>query len=106
MLLSANWSVAWLMTGMGIGVVFVILCLLVLVLLVFSAIAQKTAKPKVEASATAAPTKNDGEASELDKAAVATAVYLYQMSKGDQESGVLTIKKTSSAWHAVLNERL
>ncbi len=108
MLLSANWSVAWLMTGMGIGVVFSILVILVLVLQVFSYVAQKSTKDNsVKAGVAELPAaKPLAEASELDKAAVATALYLYQKSKGDQESGVLTIKKTPSAWHAVLNERL
>lgn len=108
MLLSANWSEAWLMTGMGIGVVFCILVILVLVLLVFSCVAQKSTKENgVKAGVADQPAaKPLAEASELDKAAVATALYLYQKSKGDQESGVLTLKKTPSAWHAVLNERL
>lgn len=108
MLLTVNWSEAWLMTGMGIGVVFCILIILVLVLLVFSYVAQKSTKDSgAKAGIAELPTaKSLAEASELDKAAVATALYLYEKSKGDQESGVLTIKKTPSAWHAVLNERL
>lgn len=96
------------MTGMGVGVVFCILIILVLVLLVFSYVAQKSTKDTgIKAGVADIPAaKPLAEASELDKAAVATALYLYQKSKGDQESGVLTIKKTPSAWHAVLNERL
>lgn len=108
MLLTVNWSEAWLMTGMGVGVVFSILIILVLVLQVFSYVAQKSTKDSgVKAGIAELPAaKSLAEASELDKAAVATALYLYEKSKGDQESGVLTIKKTPSAWHAVLNERL
>ncbi len=109
MLLSTNWSEAWLMTGMGVGVVFSILIILVLVLLVFNLVAQKSKQDNggVKAGVAQLPqAKPLAQASELDKAAVATALYLYQQSKGDQESGVLTIKRTPSAWHAVLNERL
>lgn len=102
-------SSTWMYTGIGIGVVFVILVILVLVLQVFNLVAKKGNNADVTAKAGIAslPTvKNLAEASELDKVAVATALYLYQQSKGDQESGVLTIKRTPSAWHAVLNERL
>lgn len=108
MLLTANWSEAWLMTGIGVGVVFIILIILVLVLCIFSFVAQKSAKDNGAKGnvATQPAVKAVSEASDLDKAAVATALYLYQKSKGDQESGVLTINKTPSAWHAVLNERL
>ncbi len=95
------------MTCIGIGVVFVILVILVLVLQVFNLVAKKQSDaPAVSSGVANLQVKPVAEASELDKAAVATALYLYQKSKGDQESGVLTIKKTPSAWHAVLNERL
>lgn len=97
------------MTGMGIGVVFSILCILVLVLQVFNAVAKTSSKPDAVKSGFVdmpAASNNSAQASELDEVAVATAVYLYQQSKGDQESGVLTIKRTNSNWHAVLNERL
>ena len=105
MVLLTNWGDAWMMTG--IGVVFCILCILVFVLQGFSAVAKQGSKAKAEAAvATEGAVKSVAEASELDKAAVATAIYLYQKSKGDQESGVLTIKMAPSAWHAVLNERL
>ena len=87
MVLLTNWGDAWMMTGIGIGVVFCILCILVFVLQGFSAVAKQGSKAKAEE-------------------VVATAIYLYQKSKGDQESGVLTIKMAPSAWHAVLNERL
>ena len=106
MVLLTNWSDAWLMTGIGVGVVFTILIILVLVLMVFNLVAKQSPKAenvKVENGET---TVSATKADDLDSVAVATAVYLYQKSKGDQESGILTIKKTPSAWHAVLNERL
>lgn len=95
------------MTCIGVGVVFAILVVLVLVLQVFNLVAKKASSTNApKAGIAELPVKSLEEASELDKAAVATALYLYQKSKGDQESGVLTIKKAQSAWHAVLNERL
>ncbi len=108
MVLLTNWGDAWLMTGIGIGVVFCILVILVYVLQIFNYVANKSSKSETSSVSKASDTsvKSVAEASELDKAAVATAVYLYQTSKGDQESGVLTIKMTPSAWHAELNERL
>ncbi|MDO4511642.1 MAG: OadG family protein [Bacteroidales bacterium] len=107
-LLATNWADAWTMTGIGVGVVFCILCILVLVLMVFNLVAKKAASSDqpVKAGIADIPVKPLAEASELDKAAVATALYLYEKSKGDQESGVLTIKMNPSPWHAVLNERL
>ncbi|MCF0181252.1 MAG: OadG family protein [Muribaculaceae bacterium] len=108
MLISANWGQAWTVTGMGIGVVFVILILLVIVLYIFESIVKKQNDDSAVKVGIAqnGPVKPLAQASELDKAAVATALYLYEKSKGDQESGVLTIKHTQSGWHAVLNERL
>lgn len=107
MVLLTNWGDAWLMTGIGIGVVFCILVILVYVLQIFNFVANKSSKVEADSASSADNSvKNVAEASELDKAAVATAVYLYQASKGDQESGVLTIKMAPSAWHAELNERL
>lgn len=108
MLLTIDAS-TWMYTGIGISVVFAILVILVLVLQLFNLVAKKASNAGDTAKAGIASmpaAKNISEASELDKAAVATALYLYQKSKGDQESGVLTIKRTPSAWHAVLNERL
>lgn len=106
MVLLTNWSDAWLMTGIGVGVVFVILVILVLVLLVFNLVAKQSPKAGIVKADNGETTQSATDAGELDSVAVATAVYLYQKSKGDQESGILTIKKAPSAWHAVLNERL
>ncbi len=99
-----DWPTAWLMTGIGVGVVFLILVLLVLVLSIFGKFISMTDTP---AKAPAAPAAQPvAEASEDDKAAVAVALYLYQNDMHDEESGVLTINETNSAWHAVLNTRL
>ena len=98
------------MTGIGVGVVFCILIILVFVLQIFNLVATKSTAPKasaLKAGVAGMPSSNElAETSEFDMAAVTTAVYLYQKSKGDQESGILTIKRGPSAWHAVLNERL
>ena len=106
MVLLTNWSDAWLMTGIGVGVVFTILIILVLVLMVFNLVAKQSPKAENVKADNGETTVSITKAGDLDSVAVATAVYLYQKSKGDQESGILTIKKTPSAWHAVLNERL
>ena len=106
MVLLTNWSDAWLMTGIGVGVVCSSHIIRVLVLMVFNLVAKQAPKAenvKVENGET---TVSATKAGDLDSVAVATAVYLSHKSKGDQESGILTIKKTPSAWHAVLNERL
>ena len=94
------------MTGIGVGVVFTILIILVLVLMVFNLVAKQSPKAGNVKADNGETTVSATQAGDLDSVAVATAVYLYQKSKGDQESGILTIKKTPSAWHAVLNERL
>ena len=104
MVLLTNWSDAWLMTGIGVGVVFTILIILVLVLMVFNLVAKQSPKAGNVKADNGETTVSATKAGDLDS--VAVAVYLYQKSKGDQESGILTIKKTPSAWHAVLNERL
>jgi len=50
--------------------------------------------------------KSVNEASEQEKAAIAFALHLYQESKHDQESGVLTIKRQPSRWDFELNPRM
>lgn len=101
--LATDWSTVWLMSGMGIGVVFTILVLLVFVLQIFSIVAKKT-------STVAASTGNCAcqvTPEEEEIAAVATAIYLYQESCHDCESGLLTISQPEySMWHEELNERL
>lgn len=107
--LSVNWGVAFTLAGISVCVVFAILVILVFVLQIFSMVAKgaskapKTAKAAAPAAAKAAPV---ADASEADMAAVATALYLYMNNAHDEESGVLTIANTTSAWHSVLNPRL
>ena len=50
--------------------------------------------------------KSFEKASEEDKAAVATALYLYFEEMDNRESHVLTIVPYPSAWGATLNPRL
>lgn len=107
---------AWGMAGISVGVVFTILVLLVCVLYVFSAVAagkamkaEAAAKPKVLTGAEYIKSKQAdiASASDLDKVAIATAVYLYMGNQHDEESGILTIHHTDhTAWHAELNEQL
>ncbi len=109
MILETDWTTAWLMTGLGVGVVFSILVLLVLVLQIFSFVAKgKKVKPQTAkvAQASTAPQSLDG-ASDIEKAAVATAVYLYLNNLHDEESGKLTIHLNEhTGWHAVLNNAI
>lgn len=115
-ILSTNWAQAWSIAGISVAVVFTILVLLVLVLYVFhlvaagdSAKAEKTAKPKVLTGAEFVKSKQASiaDASELDKLAIATAIYLYTANQHDEESGLLTIHHTEhTAWHAELNRHL
>lgn len=106
-LLSTDWGQAWTMAGISVGVVFAILVLLVVILQIFSVVAAgKTVKPAVAAPATGGSTPAP-KASEADKAAVATAVYLYLNGRHDEESGILTIHVNEhSLWHEELNDRL
>ena len=114
--LSTNWAVAWSIAGISVGVVFAILLLLVCVLYIFSFVAAgksakaaEAAKPKVLTGADYVKSKQADitSASDLDKVALATAVYLYMSNQHDEESGVLTIHHTDhTAWHAELNRHL
>ena len=99
----------WLLAGISICVVFSILIILVLILGIFTAAAKKTTA-KVKAVKTTIDTNMEAKtfekASEEDKAAVATALYLYFQEKNNRESRVLTIVPYPSAWGAQLNPRL
>lgn len=97
----------WLLAGISILVVFSILIILVIILNIFSLVSKKqtTAKAKAVKGSTEQP-KGLEKASEEDKAAVATALYLYFEEINNSESRVLTISPYNSAWGAQLNPRL
>ena len=104
------------MAGISVGVVFTILLLLVCVLYIFSAVAkgstvkaETAAKPKVLTGAEFVKSKQAdiSSASDAEKAAIATAIFLYMGNQHDEESGILTIHHTDHpAWHAELNRHL
>ena len=99
----------WLLAGISVLVVFSILLILVFILGIFTAVAKKTtAKVKAVKSTidTSLEAKSFEKASEEDKAAVATALYLYFHERDNRESRVLTIVPYPSAWGAQLNPRL
>ncbi len=99
----------WLLAGISICVVFAILIILVLILSLFTAAAKKTtekAKAVKSTIETSLEAKSFEKASEEDKAAVATALYLYFQERDNRESRVLTIVPYPSAWGAQLNPRL
>ena len=99
----------WLLAGISVCVVFAILVILVLILSLFTAAAKKTtAKARAVKSTieTSLEAKSFEKASEQDKAAVATALYLYFQERDNRESRVLTIVPYPSAWGAQLNPRL
>lgn len=102
-------SSTWLMSLIGVGIVFLILFLLVVILQLFNHLfntdSSKSDKFVSELKNNVHDEKQEN-VSELDKAAVATAVYLFYNELHDNESNVLTVKQTPSHWHAVLNERL
>ncbi len=107
------WSDVWAMSGIGFGVVFCVLVLLVYVLKFLGWLVPKFAKGEkpVKAQKQAAAPKAVAaapvsSASDADKAAVATALYLYFQNVHDEESDVLTIHSNHSAWHHELNNRL
>lgn len=104
------WTDVWAQTGMGFGVVFCILVLLVFVLVAFGSLASKAVKKSTAPKETIAPLaelpsgSSEISASDADKAAIATALYLFYQNVHDEESDVLTIRHTPhSAWHRELN---
>ncbi|MBQ0089116.1 MAG: OadG family protein [Prevotellaceae bacterium] len=109
MILSVNWADVWSMTGMGFGVVFCVLVVLVAVLYILgysvSSMEKKTAAPAV-GQPTVAPVANKTiSASEQEKAAIATALYLFFKNAHDEEPDVVTIRHSHhSAWHSELNK--
>ena len=108
-LLSITDPQIWLLAGISIAVVFAILIILVLILGIFTAVAKKTtakAKAVKNTIENSLEAKSFEKASEEDKAAVATALYLYFEEKDNRENRVLTIVPYQSAWGAQLNPRL
>ena len=108
-LLSISDPQIWLLAGISVLVVFSILLILVAILNIFTIIAKKTtekAKAVKNTIETSLEAKSFEKASEQDKAAVATALYLYFEERDNRESRVLTIVPYPSAWGAQLNPRL
>ena len=108
-LLSITDPQIWLLAGISVMVVFSILVILVAILNVFTIAAKKTtekAKAVKSTIATNLEAKSFEKASEQDKAAVATALYLYFEERNNRENRVLTIVPYPSAWGAQLNPRL
>ena len=108
-LLSISDPQIWLLAGISVLVVFSILLILVLILGIFTAVAKKTtAKAKAVKStiSSSLEAKSFEKASDEDKAAVATALYLYFNERDNRESRILTIVPYPSAWGATLNPRL
>ncbi len=107
------WADAWARTGMGFGVVFAVLLILVFVLMAFGLFSRMSGKKQTQApkpaslqSAPQAAVAPAASASDADKAAIATALYLYFQNVHDEESNVITIQhKANSAWHHELNPR-
>ena len=108
-LLSISNPQIWLLAGISVLVVFSILLILVAILNIFTIVAKKTTE-KVKAVKSTIDTsleaKSFEKASEEDKAAVATALYLYFEERDNRESRVLTIVPYPSAWRPQLNPRL
>jgi Na+-transporting methylmalonyl-CoA/oxaloacetate decarboxylase gamma subunit len=106
------WADAWARTGMGFGVVFTVLLVLVVVLVAFGIFSRLSGNktPKVAKVADQPAVKPAAQpvvsASDADKAAIATALYLYFQNVHDEESNVITIRhNANSAWHHELNPR-
>ena len=107
-----EWGDVWAMTGIGFGVVFCVLLLLVFALFALGyavSLIEGTAKKKAapapvqQVAQTTAPSA--ASASDADKAAIATALYLYYQNVHDEESDVITIKRDpNSHWHHELNK--
>lgn len=97
----------WLLAGISMLVVFSILVILVAILNIFSLVSKKQTSIKTKAvKGSTGESKGLEKASEEDKAAVATALYLYFEESNNSESRVLTISPYNSAWGAQLNPRL
>lgn len=101
---------ALLLAGISIAVVFAILIVLVGVLNIFGIVAKGAGKKAATAvKPVVAPTETVtiADANDIDKVAIATALYLYMNDMHDEESGVLTIAHNDmTAWHAELNHSI
>lgn len=76
--ISTDWNLVWMVTGLGFGIVLLLLCFLILVLNIFGWVMQKLNAPKAPKAAkpetkAAAPATTP---SDNDKAAVAMAMNL------------------------------
>ena len=110
-LLTINWTNAFIIICLGMGIVFVVLCLLILLLVIFG----KVMTPKVRVPK-AVRTPKDAKVEISDNtefhevqlpanasAAIAMALHLYYSDVHDQDSHVITIKKVErrySPWSA------
>lgn len=103
-MLLVNWTNTLIITVVGFCIVFIILTILVLVFTLFGKIMSGKGQTEVKVATPAAtiPSKSE-EVSDLDNAAIATALGLYFNDAHDKESYKLSINRVSrrySPWNA------
>lgn len=124
--LSTNWNLVWMVTGLGFGIVLLLLCVLIIVLKCFGWVMQKISAPKAAAAApeakapvaapvetgkAAAKTADAGENADMaaiamalslgsdDKAAVAYALYLYNHVQ-EFPTPLMPLQSRQTGWNA------
>ncbi len=102
-----SWGDRWALAGISVLTVFVILIILVAILQVFSAIAKRGGFSSKHPEGHPEGVDLLADAPHAEKAAVATALYLYMNDQHDVESGILTINPETdsvSPWQALSDQ--
>ncbi len=100
LILTVNWTNAFIVTFLGITLVFIVLCLLIGLLQIFGMLVKLSERKKVT------PDKKEKEhpavISGAENAAIAMSLYLYHADVHDEESDIITIKSINrrySPWN-------
>ncbi len=97
LILSINWTNAFIVMFLGIAIVFTVLCLLIALLYGFGFVVSKLSKNEDEPAS-----RNEEESLDVvsgtESAAIAMALHLYYADIHDEESDIITIKNINSRY--------
>ncbi len=104
LILTVNWTNAFIITFLGISIVFFILCLLIGLLHIFGIVTKKMSGEKKGVTIEKKKEEQHSEAvSGAERAAIAMALHLCYADVHDEESDIITIKNINyrySPWNA------
>ncbi|MDR1730214.1 MAG: OadG family protein [Prevotellaceae bacterium] len=103
LILTVNWTNAFIITFLGLTLVFIVLCLLIGLLHIFGIVTNKLSGEQKGTRAKKEDEQYSEAVFEAENAAISMALHLYYADVHDEESDIITIKNINyrySPWNA------